>query len=161
MAAKELSEQTTKVAAGANKRKPTAELPSLSSPSPTRKSPSGGKQRAAPRMTPVSAAPFSPAPRAAPTYRMVVCGATAGTLSSMRCMQRTVVRKQRQRLGHHTLPRWSGGGGAGGCCGEASGKRSSSNPQHNPGRLPAMPPSARETARGRRGAAAANLALSD
>lgn len=47
---------------------------------------------------------------------MVVWGDTAGTLSSMRCMQRTVVRKQRQRLGHHTLPRCGGG------CAAAGGK---------------------------------------
>lgn len=33
------------------------------------------------------------------THRMEVCGATAGTASSNRCMQRTVVRKHRQRLG--------------------------------------------------------------
>lgn len=62
MAAKELSEQTTKVAAGANKRKPTAELPSSSSPSPTHKSPSGGKQRAAPKTTPASRGAFLPRP---------------------------------------------------------------------------------------------------
>lgn len=59
----------------------------------------------------------SPSPPA--THRMVVWGETAGTLSTIRCMQRTVVRKQRQRLGHHTLPRCGGGGGGG--CAEAGG----------------------------------------
>lgn len=49
--------------------------------------------------------PPAPAPRPRPparlrTHRMEVCGATAGTASSSRCMQRTVLRKHRQRLGH-------------------------------------------------------------
>lgn len=33
------------------------------------------------------------------TYRMVVCGETAGTVSRFRCIHLTVVRKHRQRLG--------------------------------------------------------------
>lgn len=44
-----------------------------------------------------------PAPAPRRTHRIEVCGATAGTASSSRCMQRTVVRKHRQRLGHPLL----------------------------------------------------------
>lgn len=51
-----------------------------------------------PSLPPESHAPWTPASLSL-THRMEVCGATAGTASSNRCMQRTVVRKHRQRLG--------------------------------------------------------------
>lgn len=63
---------------------------------------------------PPSSSSSSPLPARPATHRMVVWGDTAGTLSSIRCMQRTVVRKQRQRLGHQTLPRCGGGCAAAG-----------------------------------------------
>ena len=57
------------------------------------------------RDPPARLAPRGPAPRR--THRMDVCGATAGTASSSKCMQRTVVRKHRQRLGHPLPGFWA------------------------------------------------------
>lgn len=36
------------------------------------------------------------------TYRIVVCGETAGTVSKFKCIHLTVVRKHKQRLGQQT-----------------------------------------------------------
>lgn len=71
---------------------PDAGIPNIAKPVPT-----------SPRLPtaldlPKSHAPPTPAPPGR-THRMEVCGATAGTASNNRCMQRTVVRKHRQRLG--------------------------------------------------------------
>lgn len=49
----------------------------------------------------------TPTPSAPHTHRMEVCSATAGTASSSRCMQRTVLRKHRQRLGHPAPGFWA------------------------------------------------------
>ena len=77
--------------------RPDSRSPAPGAPRPATRP--GPRPPGAPRFS--GPCPRRPAPRR--THRIEVCGATAGTASSNRCMQRTVVRKHRQRLGHPLL----------------------------------------------------------